>query len=140
MRPTSWLVLILACASCQPDLEGTWSGTDDSGKPLTLIFGPDRQLEVNGPDGPLSESLQGQTRLEFETLEEVDPRQLYMVFVLGDSLRRRMPLGIYKIENGRLVICPAKGSQPTFGFVPFGEPTFEWPTEFAGDCFALERG
>ena len=96
-------------------------------------------MEMIGPDGPLSASLQGSPRLEYEVVNELSPARLSMVFVLGDSIRRAMPLGIYKIENERLVICMAEASQPLIGVIPYGEPTFDWPAEFTGDCFALDR-
>jgi hypothetical protein len=131
--------LLLCLAACNDQLHGTWSGTDHTGLPVTLVFEPDGHMEMVGPNGPLSSSLEGNPRLEYEVLNEVEPPRLSMVFLLGDSIRRPMPLGVYKIENGRLVICMATSTQPTLGVIPFGEPTFEWPTEFTGDCFTLDR-
>ena len=104
---------------------------------MSLTFGPNQLLTlatasdtVSPPPGSL---------LKYEVLDEVFPKQLYMVIESGDTLRRRHPLGIYKIDGRRLVICEVGITQQAIGGIPFGEPDYEWPSEFSGDCFGLDR-
>ena len=131
------MLLFGPLVACGPGLEGTWSGNENVGQPITVQFRADGHLEMSTPDLDSSE-FDGAT-FEYEVLNEVDPKQLYWVLVLGDSVRHRAPLGIYKIENGRLVVCMVQSSQPVIGLIPFGKPSFEWPSGFSGDCFALDR-
>ncbi len=32
-----------------------------------------------------------------------------------------------------------KTTQQATGFIPIGEPDYEWPTDFTGDCYGLDR-
>ena len=77
--------------------------------------------------------------VKYDVLDEVFPRQLYVVVEMGDTLRRSQPLGIYKIEGRRLIICDVTITQRTMAGLPVGEPDYEWPTEFSGDCYGLDR-
>ena len=130
--------LLLSVSACQPDLQGTWSGYDSGGEAVSLTFGTNRSLQIVTPAGDVASSLPGGT-LKYDVLDEVYPKQLYMVVEMGDTLQHREPLGIYKIEGGRLVICQPRVTQRTISFIPVGEPSYEWPTEFRGDCYGLDR-
>jgi len=104
---------------------------------MSLTFGGDHSLTIVSSGADSVSSIPGGPSVRYETLDEVYPMQLYMVLEMEDR-RRREPLGIYKIERGRLVICPTKVFQRTYSVFPIGEPRHEWPTEFRGNCYALD--
>ena len=132
------ILLLVLLVACQPSLDGTWSGYDEAGDAVSLTFGPSNSLEITTDAGAVSPSLADAT-LEYEVLDEVYPRQLHAVFAMGDTLRHREPIGIYKIDQGRLVICPVTVTQRTISGFPIGEPSYEWPSEFSGNCYGLDR-
>ena len=125
-------------SACQPSLEGTWSGYDSSGDAISLTFGSDHSLTVVSARGDTLTPPEG-GNVRYDVLDEVYPKRLFLVLAMGDTLRRQHPLGIYKIENGRLVMCDVNASQATIGGFPVGEPSYEWPTNFTGDCYGLDR-
>lgn len=134
---TALAVTLTTVSACQPNLEGTWSGYDSSGAAISLTFGTDNSLTVVNSGDAVVPSEGG--ILRYDVLDEVYPKRLYLQLAMGDTLRRQMPLGIYKIERGRLVICDVKATQEAIAFIPIGEPTYEWPTDFTGDCYGLDR-
>ena len=132
-------LFLFSLTGCQPPLEGSWSGYDSSGEALSLTFGLNQSFTMVDGDGDTVALPEGAS-MSYDVLNEVFPRQLYWVFEMGDTLRRREPLGIYKIEGRRLIICNVKVTQQTMGGIfPIGEPNYTWPTDFAGDCFGLNR-
>ncbi|MDE2773535.1 MAG: hypothetical protein OXI46_07495 [Gemmatimonadota bacterium] len=102
-----------------------------------MTFGPNQSLTVVTAGETLMPPSGG--ILKYDVLNEVFPKQLYVIVEVGDTLRRRMPLGIYKIEARRLIICDVTGTQRSIGGFPIGEPRYTWPTEFSGDCYGLDR-
>ena len=141
---TLFLVVLLAwigaCSAPRQSLEGAWTGEDNTGARITMTFGPDRAFSVAGADGQSVVLDNGRGRMEFDVLTEVDPDQLYLRFFQGDSLLAKVPFGIYKIESNRLVVCNVATRQSTIaGTLPVGDPTYEWPKTFSGDCYALDR-
>ena len=131
------ILLILAVSACHPSLDGTWSGYAQSGESISLTFGPNQSLTMVTSGETLKPPSGG--ILKYDVLDEVFPKQLYVIVETGDTLQRRMPLGIYKIEARRLIICGVTETQRTIGGLPIGEPRYSWPTEFSGDCYGLDR-
>lgn len=135
---TGLAITLTVMAACQPSLEGTWSGYDSSGEEISLTFGTGNSLTVVTASGEAVVPPENGI-LKYDVLDEVYPKRLYMQLAMGDTLRRQLPLGIYKIERGRLVICDVKATQQTIAFLPIGQPSYEWPTDFTGDCYGLDR-
>lgn len=134
---TGLAITLTTVSACGPSLEGTWSGYDSSGEAISLIFGTGNSLTIVTANGDTVAAPEGGT-LKYEVLDELYPHRLYVQLARGDA-SRQLPLGIYKIERGRLVICDVKATQGTIGFIPIGEPDYEWPTDFTGDCYGLDR-
>lgn len=115
-------------------VEGTWSGLDSDGKPITLTFGPGRSFSAGEDLAPML------VRMEYEAIPELEPPQLWVRLLRADSVGGRIPLGTYKIEGGRLIICEAGSLHRAILGVPIGTLLrHEWPKTFSGDCLALDR-
>lgn len=132
------VVVTIAGLGCGEKLQGTWHGEDATGTVIRLTFHNDGRLTMrDGAGNDFTDSSEG--HLEYHALPEVSPMQLYLKVNDGTEIKSKMPFGIYKFENGKLVICQAIGSQRTMYGIPLGRATYEFPKEFSGDCFALER-
>lgn len=78
--------------------------------------------------------------MTYDALPELEPPQLWIRLLENDSVLIRVPVGIYKIENRRLVICEVVRYRRSVMGVPLGPVVrVEWPKTFSGDCIVLDR-
>lgn len=131
------IVLAVGCNPSGDSLMGTWSGEDHTGARISLGFERDGRLNVSSPGEDLSAP--AGVRVMYSQLAEVEPHLLYMKLFKGDELVEKVPFAIYKFEAGKLVVCLAKEFRTTMAGIPLGSPRYEFPREFTGACFALER-
>jgi hypothetical protein len=96
---------------------GTLLMTDHAGK----TFGADSDIKVT-----------------WEVVDEVSPPQIYAIATSREQ-SVRMPLGIYKVENGKLIIRSTKDYYNTIGGIPLGLSRQEMPTDFSGVVSVYER-
>src|SRR5205823_3109268 len=130
-------VACVACGSSRESLVGEWSGEDHTGARIQMRFAKNRSFEIVSPTQNLSPP--AGVRLEYSELAEVTPKQLYLKLFKNGELVEKIPFAIYKFEAGKLVLCQTKEFRSTLGGIPIGQSRYEFPTEFTGGCFALER-
>lgn len=127
------MCFVSSCDFIETSLEGTWLGEDTTGKPVFLKFGPDGAFSIG-------QDMKSETQnAAYMVVADAVPSQMYLKINKENELIKKVPFGVYKIEDGKLTLCMAKAFQKTIGFMPFGAPRFEMPKELSGDCIQLRK-
>ena len=125
--------MLTACFGGSDSLIGTWYNESEGGY---LVFSKSGQFEMLGPDGT-SVTPEGASST-YEAVSEVTPYQLYLRFDI-DGKSERFPLGIYKIENGKLILREAAEIHRSLGGFDMGVVRYEMPSDFSGVVKVFER-
>ncbi len=124
-------LLLSACdlGTSSGDITGRWKGQDE--KDGIMVFNKDGSFEILDANGlPLIKS-EPKPVVTWETITEVEPFQLYITTSVGNETER-IPLGIYKIENGKLILRGPITYYRTIGGFSMGVSRYEIPTDFSG--------
>ena len=107
-------------------LLGTWKGATPSGDDQYINFLDEKNLVFIDDNGS--------SNVEYETITEVEPNQLY-IYIQGSAGKQRIPFGIFKIEGDTLLwrdsIETYRDSQSL--------PDFEMPTDFSQNLIKFSR-
>ena len=128
------IVLILIISSTHvyggvDEIVGTWKGTDP--KDGVLIFRNDYSLEIKRDINETDSVGTGKVKFKWETITEVNPNQLYFIISL-DEKTQRIPFGIYKINNNKLIIRQSKEFHKSLGGIDMGVSRYELHKNFKG--------
>lgn len=115
-------------------LLGTWS---NSSKDEYLVFKDNNIIEI------LDENMENVSPNEnistkYESITEIEPYQLYVTVEFEGKIER-MPLGIYKIENRKLIIGKPFEYHRTIGVIDVGVSRYEIPKDFSGIVTTYEK-
>ncbi len=105
----------------QESIIGTWKHDESGGY---VIFHESGELEFFDNQKNKQEMLPGDSS-RWEVVSDKEPKQLFYIFIISGELEKT-PIGIYKIENGRLTIGEARGFDSSDGF------QYVLPKDFSG--------
>jgi len=126
-------IVLNACVAQSSSIVGTWYNEEQGGY---LVFGRNGQFDMQDVDG-VSVTPEGGIST-YESISEVVPHQLYVRFEI-DGNSERIPLGIYKIENGKLIMRDAIEIHRSLGGFDMGVTRYEMPSDFSGVLRVFER-
>lgn len=115
---------------------GTWRGQDPEDGIMT--FHKDGTFEAMDANGTVQE-LDG-AFFTYDIIDEVEPHQLYLTLIsTHDEINERFPVGIYKIENDRLIMRQVITYDRYIGGISVGTSRYEIPEDFSGELDIFER-
>lgn len=125
-----FIILLGACdlISNSADVTGSWKSDDEVG---TMIFHKNGNFDLLNQDGTSMLDKSSGGNATWLTITEVTPYQLYVKIETVDK-SEKIPLGIYKISKGKLIIRQPKTFHNTIGGVSLGISRYEMPTDFSG--------
>jgi hypothetical protein len=125
------MVLCFYLAGCEGSLSeeivGTWVGKNEADG--TMTFHSNGVFELLSKDG--GETGDADMKVTWEVVDEIQPAHLYISVELNEKVHR-VPLGIFTIEGGDLILRQPKEYKRHIGFMPIGNIRYEMPTDFAG--------
>jgi len=135
-------IVVVSCVNASTNtLVGSWSrqtGTigefltfEEDGNFITISIDSSNNSTDVMPD-------HGESKILYEIVDEVDPHQLYLVLT-GQKRSERIPFGIYKIENGKLIIRSVNEIHRSLGRFDMGVVRYEIPTDFNGVLSVYQR-
>jgi hypothetical protein len=144
MRSTFILVLILltiGLVSCDSktngdNIAGKWKGRNDEDG--TMIFHKNGMFDILDKNGESPFDGEPKPSITWEAITEVEPHQVYITMTAGDKTER-IPLGIYKIENNKLILSEPITYHRTLGGIDMGISRYEMPKDFSGIVKVFER-
>ncbi len=150
MKSTFIFVLILltiVLTSCDfstndDNIAGKWKGQNEEDG--IMIFYKNGTFEVLDKDGksvfvgePVFDG-ESKPSMTWEAITEIEPHQLYITMTIGDK-SERIPWGIYKIENNKLILREPIEYHRTIGGLDMGVSRYEIPKDFSGIVTVFER-
>ncbi len=150
MKRTFIFVLILltiVLTSCDfstndDNIVGKWKGQNEEDG--IMIFYKNGIFEILDKDGKsvfVGDSVfdgESKPSMTWEAITEVEPHQVYITMTIGDKIER-IPLGIYKIENNKLILRNPIEYHRTIGGLDMGISRYEIPKDFSGIVTVFER-
>ena len=127
------ILLAVTLAACDylpssTDVTGRWLSENNDG---SLVFHSDGSFELLDKDGNSMLHTSSDAQARWQAVTEVSPHQLYILAENGDRTEK-IPLGIYKIENGKLVIRAPTTYHNTLAGISLGVSRYEMPSDFSG--------
>jgi len=118
-------------------LIGTWKGLTANGTYEHIIFKENGSIEILDEEMTNPYSGKG-ISLSYEAINEVTPHQLYITMKFqGKS--ERIPLGIYKIKNEKMVLREPIEYHKSIGGFDLGVSRYEMPKDFSGIIKTYEK-
>jgi hypothetical protein len=112
---------------------GRWKGR--SSEDGVMHFKSDRKFEMLTPEG--KNAMEGGTAT-YELVTEVEPWQMYMT-ITYQGKTERMPLGIFKIQAGKLVIRSVTEYRRSLYGMDIGHGRYDMPKDFHGVVSVYEK-
>lgn len=131
------LLFVVSCTkSAENELVGEWKGQQDEDG--IMVFHKNGMFE--GFDKDKASLFEGKQKpsMTWEAITEVEPHQIYII-LKAEGKVERMPLGIYKIENGKLILRQPTTYHRTIGGLDMGVSRYEMPKDFSGILQVFER-
>ena len=131
------ILLTIICffvVSCNPFADsnaiiGHWQGVvPEDG---IMVFHRNGKMELQDAEKKSIFDEDESLEITWETIEELTPKQLYLVMKAG-SKRERIPLGIYTVDKGQLFLGVPEVYQGTVDGVELGEARYGMPKDFTG--------
>ena len=104
------------------ELLGTWAEINPKNGNQYIKFLNENNLELGDNDGS--------TKLEYETIRDLEPNQLY-IYIQTEEGKRRMAFGIFKIQENILLWRDSIEIE--------GSKNFKFPTDFSVDTISFEK-
>jgi hypothetical protein len=111
-----------------PSIEGRWVGNNPSDG--VLIFHKDGKFEILNSEGVVVFNDPLTSSVTWESVKETNPHQLY-INIIHNKESKRIPFGIYKIENGKLILRAAIIFTRNIGGISLGISRYEMPKDFS---------
>lgn len=136
-----FLFFSFALASCGwvsdgNNITGKWRGQE--AEDGTMIFYKNGKFDLLSKDGKSAFSNEPKPTITWKVVTEVKPHQVYITMSVGDKTER-IPLGIYKIENNKLILREPTTYIRTLGGIDMGVSRYEMPKDFSGIVKVFER-
>ncbi len=135
------ILLTLALTSCErppagDTIVGKWKGrqTEDG----IMVFHANGTFDMLYEDKASVFDYETKPNMTWEAITEVEPYQVYITMKAKDKTQR-MPLGIYKIENNKLILRQPTEIHRTLGGFDMGVSRYEIPKDFSGIVQVFER-
>jgi hypothetical protein len=135
-------LLSIGLASCDSstndvNIAGKWKGQNNEDG--IMIFHKNGMFEILNKEGksPFASELK-KLSITWEAITEVEPHQVYITMTSEDKTER-VPLGIYKIENRKLILREPITYHRTLGGLDMGISRYEIPKDFSGIIKVFER-
>ena len=135
------LFLSIGLASCDSspnadNISGKWEGQNDEDG--IIVFHKNGIFEILNKEGKSAFDGELKPSMTWEAITEVEPHQVYITMTAADKTER-IPLGIYKIKNGKLIIREPITYHRTLGGFDMGISRYEIPKDFSGIVTVYER-
>jgi hypothetical protein len=135
------LILLLFISACgigtnTNDLTGRWKGQDD--KDGIMVFNKDGSFEALDSNGQSLLNVGPNPLITWEIITEVEPFQLYITIIV-DGKTERIPIGIYKIKNGKLILCEPLTFYRSIDGINMGVSRYEMPNDFSGVLHVFKK-
>lgn len=126
-------ILAISLSACDlipssSDVTGKWKSEGES---EIMIFHKNNSFELIDANGKSMIDKSSGAKATWQAITEVTPHQLY-VKIETDKKSKKIPLGIYKVSNGKLILRPPKTFHNTIGGMSLGISRYEMPTDFNG--------
>ena len=127
-------ILAISLSACDSfsgssDIAGKWKCEDASD---AMIFDKSGTFALINVDGKsLVDKFPG-AKITWQAITEVTPHQLYIVIETDNRKVEKIPLGIYKVSNDKLILREPKTFHNTIGGISLGVSRYEMPTDFNG--------
>ena len=131
------IFLTLICffiVSCNPfadsnSIIGHWQGValEDG----VMVFHSNGKMELLDAEKKSIFDDEESLEITWESIEELTPKQLYLVMKAGDK-SERIAIGIYKVEKGQLFLGVPIAYQGSVDGVELGVTRYEMPKDFTG--------
>lgn len=132
------LLFLPSCAllSSKDSLVGKWEGKNPEDGILEFkINGEINLFDKNGRSAFTEKEVK---KVSYENVTEVTPHQIYLNFSVNEKTER-IPFGIYKIENEKLIIRDPIEYHRTLGGFDMGVSRYEIPKDFNGIIRVFKR-
>jgi len=110
-------------------LVGKWKGVNS--KDGFMVFYKDGKADILNENGVSAFDDKKNVKINYEVITEVSPHQIYLTISENDE-SQRIPLGIFKIQNGKLIIRDPIEYHRTMGGFDLGVSRYELPKDFNG--------
>jgi hypothetical protein len=136
-----FITILLLLSGCgqgmfQNEIVGKWKSLDD--RDGIMVFSSSGDFEVLDITGAQINFSGDRPSITWESITEVKPNQLYITMNVGGKAHR-VPFGIYKMENDKLIFREALEFNTTVGGFNFGAPRYEMPVNFSGNIKVFKR-
>jgi hypothetical protein len=118
------------------NITGKWRGQEAENG--TMIFYKNGKFDILNKDEKSVFSNEPKPTITWKVVTEVEPHQVYITMSVGDKTER-IPLGIYKIENNKLILRETTTYIRTLGGIDMGVSRYEMPKDFSGIVKVFER-
>jgi len=108
---------------------GTWKHDESGGY---VVFYASGELEFFDKERNKQKMSPGDSS-RWEVVIDVEPKQLFYIFTIS-GVPEKTPIGIYKIENGKLIIGEVSGDYPIDG-----PPRYAIPKDFSGHIHTYSK-
>ena len=135
------ILLTIVLASCDSstngdNIAGKWKGKNNEDG--IMIFHKNGMFEILNKEGKSPFDSEAKPSITWEAITEVEPHQVYITMTAEDKTER-IPLGIYKIENRKLILREPITYHRTLGGLDMGISRYEIPKDFSGIVKVFER-
>ncbi len=130
------LIVIICISACNNNkidaqLEGEWVKITEKSNAKTIFF---KENHI-GSNGELLRSPFSEEKTPFKYLVDKSnyPFKIYLI-IKYHNRNTKVPMGIYKIENDRLMICYVISKKKTLYGKPVGSVEYVFPESFGKNC------
>ena len=134
----TFLVIFTSCGliDSSQSIVGKWKGKNvEDG---IMIFKKNGEFDILDKSGISAFGDKTKISIKYEAITEVEPNQLYIIFT-DENKSHRAPLGIFKIENRKLILREAIEFHRTVGGFDMGVSRYEMPKDFSGVIKIFEK-
>lgn len=138
------ILLTIICffiVSCNPfadsnSIIGHWQGVvPEDG---IMVFNSNGKMEILDAEKKSIFDDDLSLQITWESIEELTPKQLYLVMEAGDK-NERIALGIYKVDKGQLFLGVPIAYQGSVDGVDQGVSRYQMPKDFTGAVKVYNR-
>lgn len=136
---TLFTIVLTSCdfSTNDDNIAGKWKGQNEEDG--IMIFYKNGTFEVLDKDGKPVFDGESKPSMTWEAITEVEPHQLYITMTIGDREPERSPMGIYKIENNKLILRDPIEYHRAIGGFDMGVSRYEIPKDFSGIVKVFNR-